>query len=236
MLGDSSGAEEEGGVDDHVDDYVDDQRSAEVMAAKTVLRAQMLAARRARSAAEREQAGQQLAARAGALASELGAQRVACYVSFGTEPPTQHVLERLAADGVRVLVPIVRADLDLDWAIRPGAQAAAVAKALPGAGMPGAAAAEGSQDASVRRCGPAAISTVDLVLVPALAVSTSGARLGRGGGSYDRALARVPPAVPIVAVVYDEELVDQLPTEEHDRPVDLALTPTRLVRLGHLAG
>lgn len=204
---------------------VGDQRSAEVAAAKTALRAQLLAARRARPDAERDQAGQQLAARARALVSELGARRVACYVSFGSEPPTQRLLDQLAADGVTVLVPVVRADLDLDWAPRAGAR------------VPTHGAAERKNENTLgRRCGPAAISEVDLVLVPALAVSTRGARLGRGGGSYDRALARVPPAVPIVAIVYDEELVDQLPTEEHDRPVDLALTPTRLVRLGRPAG
>jgi 5-formyltetrahydrofolate cyclo-ligase len=62
--------------------------------------------------------------------------------------------------------------------------------------------------------------------VPALAVSRSGVRLGRGGGSYDRALARVPPGMPIIAMIYDDELVDELPHDDWDVPVTGAVTPS----------
>jgi 5-formyltetrahydrofolate cyclo-ligase len=64
-----------------------------------------------------------------------------------------------------------------------------------------------------------------VVLVPALAVDESGNRLGRGGGSYDRALARVGGQVPTIALVYDGELVGRLPAEPHDRPVRAAASP-----------
>src|SRR5215469_3886092 len=71
-----------------------------------------------------------------------------------------------------------------------------------------------------------AIAAVDLVLAPALAVSEGGVRLGRGGGSYDRALARVPSGVPIWALIYDDELVDELPRDDWDIPVTGAITPS----------
>ena len=80
--------------------------------------------------------------------------------------------------------------------------------------------------------GSAAIAMADLVICPALAVDRHGVRLGRGGGSYDRALARVSPGTPVWAAVYDTEIVDQLPSDRHDQPVNAALTPTRLVPLG----
>ncbi len=64
-----------------------------------------------------------------------------------------------------------------------------------------------------------------------LAVDESGVRLGRGGGSYDRALAHLPPETPVVAVVYDTEVVPELPSDPHDHRVGFALTPTRLVPL-----
>jgi 5-formyltetrahydrofolate cyclo-ligase len=68
------------------------------------------------------------------------------------------------------------------------------------------------------------------VLVPALAVDRHGNRLGRGGGSYDRALARATGLT--VAVLYDGELVDLLPVEPHDVPVNAVVTPrSGLVRL-----
>ena len=52
--------------------------------------------------------------------------------------------------------------------------------------------------------------------------------LGRGGGSYDRALARVPPGTPVVALLYPDELRASLPAAPHDRPVTAVLTPTGL--------
>jgi 5-formyltetrahydrofolate cyclo-ligase len=67
--------------------------------------------------------------------------------------------------------------------------------------------------------------------VPALLVDRSGMRLGRGGGSFDRALGRVAAGVPVVALVYDGEIVERVPREPHDRSVTAALTPRGLVPL-----
>jgi 5-formyltetrahydrofolate cyclo-ligase len=63
------------------------------------------------------------------------------------------------------------------------------------------------------------------VLVPALAVDLAGNRLGRGGGSFDRALARVGPLIPLIALLYDDELVDRVPAEPHDVRVRAAVRP-----------
>ena len=67
--------------------------------------------------------------------------------------------------------------------------------------------------------------SADLVLVPALAVDQSGLRLGRGGGSYDRALARVGGQVPTIALVYDAELVPAVPAGPHDQRVRMVARP-----------
>ena len=75
------------------------------------------------------------------------------------------------------------------------------------------------------RLGPDAVADADVVLVPALAVDHAGTRLGRGGGYYDRALARVPAGVPVVALLHDGELVDALPADPWDRPVTAAVLP-----------
>jgi 5-formyltetrahydrofolate cyclo-ligase len=66
----------------------------------------------------------------------------------------------------------------------------------------------------------------DAVLVPALAVGRDGVRLGRGGGSYDRALARVAPGTPRAALLFDEELVDALPADPWDVPVTDVVSPS----------
>jgi 5-formyltetrahydrofolate cyclo-ligase len=66
----------------------------------------------------------------------------------------------------------------------------------------------------------------DLLVVPALAVDGRGWRLGRGGGSYDRVLARVAGVVPALAVVDDAEVLPSVPVEPHDRPVQGYVTPS----------
>jgi 5-formyltetrahydrofolate cyclo-ligase len=72
-----------------------------------------------------------------------------------------------------------------------------------------------------------ALAEADLVLLPALAVDRRGVRLGRGRGFYDRSLPARDPQAPLVAMVRDAELVDELPSEPHDVPMTHALTPQR---------
>jgi 5-formyltetrahydrofolate cyclo-ligase len=147
----------------------------------------------------------------------VGARTVALYVARSSEPDTGPLLDWLLATGREVLLPVLYDDNDLGWG-RAAARAGLVAGRL------------GLQEPPVD-LGPAAITRADLVICPALAVDRVGVRLGRGGGSYDRALARLPAGTPAWAAVHDWELVDTLPADPHDRPVRAALTPTRLVRL-----
>ena len=71
------------------------------------------------------------------------------------------------------------------------------------------------------------IASADLVLLPAVAVDRQGWRLGRGGGSYDRALSRVGPQIPTVALLYDGELLDEVPVGQHDQRVRLIARPSQ---------
>lgn len=152
---------------------------------------------------ERQLAGVALAA---ALAPLLvSARRVASYVSIGTEPATA-ALAGLRAD---LLLPVLLPDGDLDWAV------AGELRQGP----------RGLQEPSGPRLGVGAVATCDLVLVPALAVDRNGTRLGRGGGSYDRALARTDART--IALLYDGELVDRLPAEPHDVRVRAVVTPSK---------
>lgn len=123
---------------------------------------------------------------------------VAAYRPLRTEPGSVELLEELLARGVRVLVPVTLPDRDLDWVALPGDVPLPVD----------------------------AIATVDAVLVPALAVADDGTRLGRGGGSYDRALARVRPGTAIAALLYDSELRAHVPCDWWDIPVTARVTPS----------
>jgi 5-formyltetrahydrofolate cyclo-ligase len=74
---------------------------------------------------------------------------------------------------------------------------------------------------------PADLLSPDIVLVPLLAFTAHGERLGQGGGHYDRWLEAHPQTVPI-GMAWDCQLVDSLPGEAHDRPMRAVVTPTRI--------
>ena len=152
-------------------------------------------------------------ARSGCRPAGRAARVVACYLSVGAEPGTGPLLEALAAIGVRTIVPVLTPDDDLDWAaFAPGeptvrGRRRTIEPMRPPLGMD-------------------AVRDADVVVVPALAVDRRGGRLGRGGGSFDRVLARVAAKTPVLAVVHDDEVLDEVPTEPHDRAVSGALTPS----------
>lgn len=139
-----------------------------------------------------------------------GWRRVAGYVPLRTEPGSLELLAALRARDVEVLVPITLPDRDLDWARwEPGGLGPAL--------------------------GRDAVGGVDAVLVPALAVADDGTRLGRGGGSYDRALTRVRPHVPTAALLHAGERTALLPRDAWDVPVTAAVTPAGWERLAEHA-
>lgn len=184
--------------------------------AKSALRDQILAARRQRSLGESVAAAEAIAEHVLAWDVVRRAATVAAYVSVGREPGTGLLLDALHAAGKRVLLPVLRADNDLDWAVFTGGLVPASRGLLEPAGP---------------RLGPEAIANADVLLVPGLAVSANGDRLGRGGGSYDRALARVGADVPIGLLLHEDEAGLDVPTEPHDRRVGFVVTPAGVRRL-----
>jgi len=181
--------------------------------AKTAARDQVLAARRAISIDELGRASQAITGHLLADGSVRRAATVAAYVSVGREPGTTLMLDALREAGKRVILPVLLPDLDLDWAVYDGAGS------LVRAGR-------GLLEPAGPRLGVDAVATADAVLVPGLAVSAEGHRLGRGGGSYDRALGRVPVGTFTCVLLHDGEVGRAVPVEPHDRPVTAAVTPT----------
>ncbi|MDT4893420.1 MAG: 5-formyltetrahydrofolate cyclo-ligase [Pseudonocardiales bacterium] len=186
-------------------------------AEKEPLRRRLLAARSERSAPAVDAARAAVRAHVLDLAAAHGWRCVAAYVPLRTEPGSVELLAGLHRAGVRVLVPLIEDDRDLDWASwEPG---------IPIDAMHPASSADG--------LGRGAIEQADAVLVPALAVDpTTGVRLGRGGGSYDRALARASEGAEVIALLFDGELVPGLPADEWDRPVAAVVDPAGLTRVG----
>jgi 5-formyltetrahydrofolate cyclo-ligase len=192
-----------------------------VLAEKTRWRTALVAARRALPAAERAARAAALAAAAVGLASTTGGP-VCAYLPVGSEPGSPELVAALHGAGHEVLLPVVRPGTEpLDWAAYTGPDSLAAGPL-------------GLREPTGPRLGADAVARARLVLVPGLAADRSGVRLGRGAGHYDRTLPLVAPDVPIVIVLNDEELVERLPAEPHDRPVTGALLPgAGLVTLGN---
>jgi 5-formyltetrahydrofolate cyclo-ligase len=75
----------------------------------------------------------------------------------------------------------------------------------------------------------AELTDADLILIPATAVDSVGNRLGKGKGFYDIALSNPAIVAPVAAIVYEAEILDDLPIENHDRPVTFIVTPKRTI-------
>lgn len=142
---------------------------------------------------------------------------VAVYVSVGSEPETGPLLEALSQRGRAVLLPVTLPDMTLDWAPYAGRDSLVDGP-------------HGLREPAGERLGPQAVCEVDAVVLPALAVDRTGLRMGRGGGCYDRVLAKLPETTFSCVLVYEHELVDEVPAEPHDRRVRAAATPAGLHR------
>lgn len=178
--------------------------------AKAALRVRLLTRRRTRTAVERASAAEAVTR---ALLRGLAAARtVAAYVPDEIEPGHGRLPAAYTQLGIRVLLPVVPAQgSELRWAVDVGRLAPGRFGLLEPVGP---------------RLGPTALGTADVVVVPALAVGRDGSRLGRGGGYYDRALQHVRPGATLVALVFDDELVDGVPMESHDHRVTAVVTPS----------
>jgi len=140
--------------------------------------------------------------------------RVASYISYGEEPSTTDINVELLRRGIKLLLPRLLPDNDLEWVEWNGYENALVTngKVLEPHGF------------AVRD-----LDDIDVVIVPALHIDRSGNRLGQGGGSYDRALARLE-AWKIALVHHGEITNEPIPVEPHDQRVNAAATPDLIVR------
>lgn len=138
---------------------------------------------------------------------------IASYYSYGNEPDTSAINEELLTLGKKILLPRIHSD-ELDWCLWNGKPSTVENK-------------NGIFEPIGERF--TNYGAINCVIVPALAVDSSGMRLGKGKGFYDRALAKVNAFS--VALIYTDEFSEKLlPRDAHDMKVDAALTPDKLHR------
>jgi 5-formyltetrahydrofolate cyclo-ligase len=137
-----------------------------------------------------------------------GAAKIACYLAFGNEPDTELFIDWAIENEIEVLLPISNTDGSLTWVRFEGETQIGIFGFQEPLGEPDQ------------------LAGADLIFIPALAIDRRGQRLGKGKGYYDRALSSLEEVAPVIAVVFEDELLETVPTEDHDHPVDAVITPT----------
>lgn len=183
---------------------------------KRVLRAELRERRQNLTTTERAQATAGLTRHLTDLVTDLSVRSVSAYLSTNIEPDTRPFLNWAIEHELRVLLPISREDGLLDWTTADGTSETEGLHGLP--------------EAVGELLGPIAINDVDLIIVPAAAVDVRGVRLGWGRGYFDKTLGSMEKCPPVYAAIFDSELLDEIPRELHDQPVDGVVTPTRIIQ------
>lgn len=193
-----------------------------VAAAKKDARARIRAARDARSAQERATAALRIERAARALLPHQPSL-VSAYQSLDSEPGTRALISTILVAGHRLLLPRitsrgllwVQVDDSTEFAQGPLGISEPTGPPLPEH--------------------PSPLRTAAVLFMPGLSVDRHGRRLGQGGGYYDRSLNAVPThkeGGPLrVAILFDDEYVDEVPAEDHDCRVDLVVTPNRTITI-----
>ncbi|MGK3950920.1 5-formyltetrahydrofolate cyclo-ligase [Microbacterium sp. I2] len=186
--------------------------------AKRALRAEIRERRQLLSEQARESAADGIQAQLDALVDELGVRSMSCFLSTTAEPGTRAFVTDAVARGIRILLPVTRTDGLLDWAV--ATDDGDIAEGMYGLPEPVG-----------ELLGPIAVNDVDLLVIPAAAVDPTGMRLGWGRGFFDKTLGSMQHCPPVYAVVYDSEVLDEVPSDVHDQPVTGIVTPTRTITL-----
>ena len=189
-----------------------------VSRSKDTVREESISTRAVRSDAEISAAG--LAIANHDWADLCPGQIITCFVSMATEPPTTHLRKKLHELGKDVALPIMKPGFSLAW------------------GFDGDNLIKNNYGIFEPEPTEIDISSAGAIIIPALRVGRDGSRLGRGAGYYDRALADVPTYAlggPLrICLVFDDEVDDTVPSEEHDAFIDLIVTPSQILPVSEI--
>jgi len=184
--------------------------------AKRAARSRARQARDGVEQTERRSAAHELAFVLLELPELVGAATILAYAALPNELDPMPAIWRLRKRGVRIAYPRIEAPgvlgmhyVDHEMELVPGPF---------GLAQPSEHAAHAPHEC------------IDAVIVPGVAFDVQGTRLGYGGGYYDRLLPMMRRECVRIGVAFDEQVLEHIPTEDHDECVDIVVTPARIIR------
>ena len=140
------------------------------------------------------------------------------YISTDSEVKSENILRRASDRNKIVVLPIIDAELsdfnlykidDITKDLKPGAA--------------------GILQPDPQRCRIVPLECIDIAIIPGIAFDEKGGRIGPGNGYYDRLIPKLPITTRKVALALDAQVIAQVPTESHDKHVDIIITEKRII-------
>ncbi|MEW6109602.1 MAG: 5-formyltetrahydrofolate cyclo-ligase [Nitrospirota bacterium] len=157
--------------------------------------------------------------RLAALDEFRNADLIFFFASFRSEVDTIMLIKETLIDGRRVVLPKVEEEQGMLF-LHEIKSIEELKKGYMGIPEPSAEAEERMMD----------INDVDVVIIPGAGFDITGNRIGYGAGYYDKLLSGLKKDIPVIAPAYEEQVVDLIPAEPHDRKVHLIVTDRRVIR------
>jgi len=150
------------------------------------------------------------------------ARGIACYINKDSEVDTRPLIRRALDQGKRVLVPVVKkGDIELFFS------------EIKGLGTELAPGTFNILEPKPEFLHSQSLDLVDVLFVPGIVWDKEGYRLGWGRGYFDRVLKNLPPHVRSVGLSFNMQLVNRVPRDQFDLPVDMVVTESRAIRCHH---
>lgn len=186
---------------------------------KAALRKEILARRDSIPAPVKEKKDRAITERLFGIDAVRRASTIVLFASFRSEVDTAGMIRRSFDEGKTVILPRVEGtNLGL-YVIRDPDELKPGCMRIP----------EPSVLTGDRKV---SIDDAEVIIVPGAAYDRSGNRIGYGGGFYDRLLAQRQKPVPVIAPAYEEQVIEAVPADPHDRKVDIIVTDRRTLCIG----
>lgn len=190
----------------------------EVQATKSEIRADMHKMLTALPEAERVEKTKRIEDRLFEFANFLESKIVLLYMNNNGEVPSTDIVARCFEYGKIVVLPAFDTEKHV---MKPMKVDNLETDLIPGP--------RGVLSPDMGRCKPVPIKRIDLAVIPGIALDEKGGRIGSGEGYYDRFIPRLPITTRKVSLVFEEQIVPQVPVESHDKHVDIIITDERII-------